>query len=471
MFRPREHEQEAGAAMKNLCDFLAWEKASRDTIDVKRMYIDVTGDLMAGVLLSQIVFWHLPDKQGQSKLSVERDGHRWLAKAREDWWDECRIAPRQMDRLLPLLEGKGLVETRTWKFSGSPTTHIRLVWSALLPLLDEIVACPPLNPYKPAGTGAKRSPRMVTFISPVDAARDDEMPRSHGAVTSISPSAQDGSHETGRTSSPFGEVEVTDAQHPYTETTAQTTHRIHTDNNNAALPTAVPHRGPPVVVLRVCRGPDAAMTPLPAALPEPDKTLAPNSEASQAAVEALSELGVSRRTAQRIVKRRGEAAALAWAGAVRGGHVDCSKRGPAAILVAALDGGNEMWSLPPAYLNAQRDARRRAAQQAEKARQVEFRKQGAEQVKGEWESLEARWNEMAAHERAAIEEQARKEIARRPMGKRLLEGVVGKETLRQRCIEIIASHPASKCSASVAIGGNQRAPTNNKREQPLKSQN
>lgn len=170
------------------------------------------------------------------------------------------------------------------------------------------------------------------------------------------------------------------------------------------------------------------------------------------------------------MQQRGAKAVHHWVEAVKGGYVDCSKRGPAAILVAALDGGDEMWKLPRPYLKDQRDARKRAAQQAEEARRAETQKQVVEQVRIERGGLEARWNEMAAPMRAEIEDRARQEIEQRPMGKRLLEGPIGMETLHKRCMEIAASYPASKCGASGARGGNQRAPTNNKRETPLKSQ-
>ena len=42
--------------MKSFNDFLAWEKASRDSIDFKKIYVDVAGDLIAGLLLSQIIY-------------------------------------------------------------------------------------------------------------------------------------------------------------------------------------------------------------------------------------------------------------------------------------------------------------------------------------------------------------------------------------------------------------------------------
>ena len=51
-------------------EFIAWEQVSRDTIDVKRCYVDIAGDLVAGILLSQIVYWHLPGERQQPFLEA-----------------------------------------------------------------------------------------------------------------------------------------------------------------------------------------------------------------------------------------------------------------------------------------------------------------------------------------------------------------------------------------------------------------
>lgn len=122
----------------NTQEFLLWEMRSRDTIDVKRCYIDIAGDLVSGVLLSQIIYWHLPDEQGRSKLRVNHDGYDWLAKKREHWWDECRISPKQFDRGVDSLEKKGLVATRLYRFDGSPTKHVRVNWEGLFESLKAL---------------------------------------------------------------------------------------------------------------------------------------------------------------------------------------------------------------------------------------------------------------------------------------------------------------------------------------------
>jgi hypothetical protein len=97
--------------------FLAWESRSRDTIEVKRCYVDVAGgDLIAGILLSQIIYWHLPDHEGQPRLRIERQGYKWLAKKRDDWWKECRITPKQFDTAIKLLESKNLIVTALYKY-------------------------------------------------------------------------------------------------------------------------------------------------------------------------------------------------------------------------------------------------------------------------------------------------------------------------------------------------------------------
>jgi hypothetical protein len=112
--------------MSDFETFLRWEEKSRDTIDFKKAYVDMAGDVIAGLLLSQIVYWYLPGAAGQTKLRVEKDGKRWLVKSREEWWEECRLTPREVDRARKVLEGNGLIQVRLYKFNGSPTQHIRI---------------------------------------------------------------------------------------------------------------------------------------------------------------------------------------------------------------------------------------------------------------------------------------------------------------------------------------------------------
>lgn len=135
--------------MDGFREFLQWEQASRDTIDVKRVYIDVVDDLVAGILLSQIVFWYLPGKNG-NKLRIEKDGKTWIAKGRNDWWDECRITPKQFDRAISLLEEKNIVEKELFKFNGSPTVHIALNTEILLEGVKSILTKGE-NPISPKG--------------------------------------------------------------------------------------------------------------------------------------------------------------------------------------------------------------------------------------------------------------------------------------------------------------------------------
>ncbi|WP_392529953.1 hypothetical protein [Nostoc sp. C117] len=136
--------------------FLAWESRSRDTIEVKRCYVDVAGgDLIAGILLSQIIYWHLPDHEGQSRLKIERDGYNWLAKKRDDWWKECRITPRQFDLATKLLQSKNLIKTATYKFGNSPIKHIRIDWENFLNELQAVVQAPPNAPERIKTTFAR----------------------------------------------------------------------------------------------------------------------------------------------------------------------------------------------------------------------------------------------------------------------------------------------------------------------------
>jgi hypothetical protein len=120
-------------------DFLRWEKMSRDIIDVKVCYIDMAGDVCAGLLLSQLLYWHLPARDGRSKLRVQKQGKDWLVKAAGDWWQEIRLTEKQARRALAILEERGLVETMVARFNGAPTTHIHLNRDAFCQALSRVL--------------------------------------------------------------------------------------------------------------------------------------------------------------------------------------------------------------------------------------------------------------------------------------------------------------------------------------------
>ena len=90
-------------------------------------YIDITGDLIAGTLLSQIMYWFSENKNNDIRANIYKDGHYWIAKRREDWMQEIRISKKQYDCAIKKLtdEGIGLVEVKKYHFNGVPMTHIR----------------------------------------------------------------------------------------------------------------------------------------------------------------------------------------------------------------------------------------------------------------------------------------------------------------------------------------------------------
>lgn len=115
-----------------IAQFINWEQVSCDAIDFKKIYVDIAGDLIAGLVLSQIIYWHLPGPNGITKLSVSHDGELWIAKKREDWWDEVRVGPRQMDRAIDILKEKELVVTGLFKFNNTPILHVRINWDSFI---------------------------------------------------------------------------------------------------------------------------------------------------------------------------------------------------------------------------------------------------------------------------------------------------------------------------------------------------
>lgn len=126
------------------------ETFARNGYMVRLAYVDITDDLIAGILLGQIVYWYMPNEQGKSKLRVKKKGELWLAKSREDWRSEIRITPKQYDRAIKILIDKGFVEVQKFKFNGAPTNHIKLNISEVTERVKSILTFGE-NPNSPMG--------------------------------------------------------------------------------------------------------------------------------------------------------------------------------------------------------------------------------------------------------------------------------------------------------------------------------
>jgi hypothetical protein len=133
---------------ENFNDFLNWERTTRDTIDFKKIYVDLAGSLNSGLVLSELIYWYLPDKAGnRNKLRCRKKGKLWIAVPRWQWWERARLSPDQADRALRELVNRGLIEKARFKFNGTLTVHIRILEDHFIKAWMYMTENPPPNPY------------------------------------------------------------------------------------------------------------------------------------------------------------------------------------------------------------------------------------------------------------------------------------------------------------------------------------
>lgn len=132
-------------------EFLEWEASTRDVLDFKKIYVEMAGDLMAGLMLSELVYWYLPSKAGRTRLRVRRGGRQWVASRRYEWWDRCRLTPKQADRAAQILVKRGLLDRAVFRFGGMPTAHFSLNEAAFLAAWKRALEHPAPNPFLPKG--------------------------------------------------------------------------------------------------------------------------------------------------------------------------------------------------------------------------------------------------------------------------------------------------------------------------------
>ena len=83
----------------------------------KHLYVDMCdGDLVAGILLSRIIYWFGKSNQdGKPRVKHRHNGRLCLIKHRSDWWHECRVSERSYDRCIKILKDQGYINTEIHK--------------------------------------------------------------------------------------------------------------------------------------------------------------------------------------------------------------------------------------------------------------------------------------------------------------------------------------------------------------------
>ena len=179
---------------------------------------------------------------------MQRDGYWWLAKGREDWWQECRLTLKQFDRAIRHLEAQQLVCTKVYKWQGQNTKHIRVNWPGLLQALsmldtssDAVVGFRRRQPVNSASKVRGKEAQQDRLGFPNS--QSSELPESPNSQSlrlpdsqsSESPNSQSWDSLIGNSKIPNpGSSELTNREiHLYTKTTAKTTSR---DYNSPLTP-------------------------------------------------------------------------------------------------------------------------------------------------------------------------------------------------------------------------------------------
>jgi len=93
----------------------------RNTVTVRRAFVEFTGSLEAGMLLDQLLYW--------TPRAARPDG--FIAKSVDDWQTELCLTPYAIRKAVKDLKDAGLLETKLKRWAGAPTVHYRLDLAAL----------------------------------------------------------------------------------------------------------------------------------------------------------------------------------------------------------------------------------------------------------------------------------------------------------------------------------------------------
>lgn len=98
---------------------------SNSTITVHKPLVEFTGSLEAGMMLSQLLYWH------------EKWDSQWKAKPDKEFAEELCLTKYKVRKARGELEKLGILKTKKEKFNGAPTIHYRLDIDFLLEQWNE----------------------------------------------------------------------------------------------------------------------------------------------------------------------------------------------------------------------------------------------------------------------------------------------------------------------------------------------
>ncbi len=108
--------------------FVEFERTTKDTIDFKLVYVALAdGNHLAAIFLSQLIYWELPDKRGNTRKRVEHDGKLWVVNTSREWYEQTMIKKKPLQRIIDFWLKKGIIECQNHHFNGSICRYVRIV--------------------------------------------------------------------------------------------------------------------------------------------------------------------------------------------------------------------------------------------------------------------------------------------------------------------------------------------------------
>lgn len=99
-------------AQQDIFNLIKQLTGQKNILTIPRAFIKFTGSVDAALLLSQIIYWSDRNPDGP-----------WFFKSYKDWEDEIGLSKHKISRAIGILQGKGVLKTKTKKANGNPTLH------------------------------------------------------------------------------------------------------------------------------------------------------------------------------------------------------------------------------------------------------------------------------------------------------------------------------------------------------------
>ncbi len=103
------------------------DRASEGRISYRKDFVDLTGDVISAIVLTDLIYLHQPNKRNKRRFNAYSKGDiGWIARTLDQWSEKTRLTKRQIQYSIDKMVKQDIVIRENHRYMGLRTMHLRI---------------------------------------------------------------------------------------------------------------------------------------------------------------------------------------------------------------------------------------------------------------------------------------------------------------------------------------------------------